>query len=208
MLERLFAFQPLENLQFPYSSLALTSALGTYFLPYTLSPAASSASAGDLSNFAGRLSIFFAALLTSSKEFVATLSEDDSDFLSNLIIFLFLHSTFTKDFLADRKNVTSSIFSGFGDSELLELQHNCFAILKQVPILPDLLMKLPLTTCNSVISQLKRAAVGKNASAYYHARVLCDTLPTVASLSGVDAAAASAELQAARQVDSGMRHLM
>ena len=149
--------------------------------------------------------MFFASLLKKSPDLLNCFPDGHDLIIHDLLILLFLHSTFAKDSLAYRRASALSIFQGLTDSELLEYQHDCYTILKQVSPLRMLSKcKLPMTISDSVISKLKDVAVGRDARAYYHARVLCDTLPVVADLQNLDVTVASAELQAARRLSESI----
>jgi hypothetical protein len=54
------------------------------------------------------------------------------------------------------------------------------------------------------VAHLKTLAATGDPKGYYAGRVLCDILPVVSLLSGLDSAAASMELQQARKTDSGI----
>lgn len=201
MLQQLLKFQPVGDLPFPDPSLALTSALGTFFLPFTLN---SNASADYSPNLSCRLAMFFASFLKHSENSVKALIESDDGIIDHLLIFLLLHSNFAKDSLAYRTSFTTSAFPGVSDSDLLEFQNDCITIIEKVSLYELELMQLPSSTRDTLISRLKAAANGKDANAYYHARALCDILPVAAELGNLDGVAASAELRAAKEVDKGM----
>ena len=54
---------------------------------------------------------------------------------------------------------------------------------------------MSLSTSEKVVSMLKKIARKNDATGYYAARILCDILPNLAELDGVDATTASNELK-------------
>jgi hypothetical protein len=201
-LRRLFDFQAIENLSFPQPSLALSSPLGTYFLPFTLLQ--NQVPPEGCPKSTGIFPIYFTALLNSSTTYLTILSTSDNNFLVHLLVFLLLHCTLAKDSLAYPANLTSSAFSHISDSDMLEFQENCISIIEQVRIWKLKFMKLSASDREAIVSQVKDGAVGRDANAYYHARILCDILPIIAQLNKVNATAASAELKSAKETDNGI----
>ena len=55
-----------------------------------------------------------------------------------------------------------------------------------------------MSTSEKLVSMLKNIAKRNDVTGYYAARILCDILPNLARLDGVDAAAASHELKETR----------
>ena len=117
---------------FPPPDLALTSALGSIFLP-------SIAENTDVDRFpsvtaSGQLSIFYLQILMAGMPYIGSEIEDR---LPGIVYFLLLHSAFSKDKLAlPNANDLWTAESKVTEADFLEYQEECIRLVEKVHLRP------------------------------------------------------------------------
>jgi hypothetical protein len=131
MTGRLLTLDRVTVPAFPHPSLALTSTLGNIYLPFLQVSSSNDIQPIPNADSRSRLCVTFAALVNQSLTHTTEL--DGDDFKITFLSTLFLHCAFAKDYLAYPAAMSTwSIFPGFSETELLDFQSNCIAVLDHV----------------------------------------------------------------------------
>jgi hypothetical protein len=119
---------------YPNPSLALTSALGNIFLPFTEDLVSSEAVSPEYLQSAGRLCFFRVSLLLEETSLIQSLEKSGKDI--GLLEQVFLLCAYAKDKLAlPSANALWSDGIGLDGDDFIRFQSDCFELLERVCIL-------------------------------------------------------------------------